>query len=382
MEGRDLAPAFDLQVNGINLGPDIMRAVTSVEYESSDGIADLLKIKIANVDAKLSSSKLWTAGNEVSLFGGYGDRTEFIGGVQIVEPKFFFPADAMPTIEIVGYTRDHAMMDDGPAKLTDGKTRKQKNKRTWRNAQIREILEEKANVYGMDLDADDFSIGKSVTQKTGMSDYDLVKGLANLTGFVFWVDHDPLGTATLHFKKPESLPSYQDKAYRFRYSTSSLSTLLSFSPTYKFRGYRTALKVIVRNPLTGKTFDEEVTDDSSEEIDTVFAGDVDDEVEGPLPPPTFAKIIVGEYSVTTMTRKAFSNAAEVKLWARNWFRRQRDNFVVGRGEVIGVSDLRARQTHEILGLGRLFDDQYEFVRVRHKFADSGYRCEFSARKVL
>lgn len=381
-EGRDLAPAFELQVNGQTLTEGIARAITSVEYESADGVADMLKIHLTNVDRVLSSSKIFTAGNDVALFGGYGDRTPFIGGVKLVEPEYDFPENSTPTLIVKGYTADSSMMDSEPAKTADAQNRDQKNKRTWRDATASEILEEKATLYGMDLDVDDFSFGRSITQKAGMSDYELIKGLANIAGFVLWVDHDPIGTPTLHFKDPASLPALQAEAYKFRYDTGELSTLLSFTPSYTFRGFRTALKVVVRDPVSGKTYEEEVVDEAGQEVDTRFEGDIDDEVEDALPPPATAKIFVGDYSVTTLTRKRFASAAEVKAWAAAWFKRQRDNFIVGRGKVIGVETLAARQTHELEGLGRLFDGRYEFVRVRHVFDAGGYRCEFNGRKVL
>lgn len=380
--GKDLAPAYDVLIGGTRLGPEITRYITSVEYESADGIADMASITISNPNLIFANSKIWQPGNELLIFAGY-ETTTYIGGVRIRAPEPDYPEGGMPSIKVKGYSRDTEMMDAAPVK-SPSRNRKKKNtnKRTWKDASAKEILEEKAGDYGFEVDADDFVFGRSITQKAGISDYDLVKGLSNIAGFLFWVDRDEDGRWTMHFRNPQKSLT-QAKKYTFFYNAGSRSSLLSFQPRFAVRDARTMLKVLVRDPLTGRKFEEEIEDDGAESVDLKFTGDPSSEIEGPIPPPAAVKILFGEYSIETLSNKHFRTGAEVRQWALQWFRRQRAHFISGRGSIVGTEDVFARQNHRLEGLGRALDGDYYFARVRHQLdSDGGYKLDFTARKVL
>ena len=57
--------------SGTDIGRDIERFVRYVECESSDGLADVAKIRLVNPDSYVSNAKIFQPGNEFSLFGGY-----------------------------------------------------------------------------------------------------------------------------------------------------------------------------------------------------------------------------------------------------------------------------------------------------------------------
>jgi hypothetical protein len=85
----------------------------------------------------------------------------------------------------------------------------------------------------------------------------------------------------------------------------------------------------------------------------------------------------------------FNSAEDAAVWLRKWFLDKQNNFISAQGTVIGVESLRARQTHTLKFSGRSgvneptrFDGDYFFTRVRHIIDESGYRCEFSANRVM
>jgi len=385
VSSANLAPTFEILIAGQRLGDDISRFIDGVVYESADGIADVGKFTVLNRDGMFADRKLFQPGNEAVFRFGYGGAISFVGRVQLVKPQFNFPEADAPTIDVVGYTRDHQMMDNAPDKrVAERRTRKDKPKsRVWQNARLKEILEDKASTYGFQLDVDDYSFGRSVTQKPGMTDYDLVRGLANYLGFIFWVDGTEDGKWILHFKDPARGSAIaQEKKYAFRYNFEGQGTLLSFSPEYALRDARTKVRVEARNPDTGKTLSEEFEDDAAQP-DLQSTGDPNEEVDIGITTGGAVKLFFGDFSLEVLASKNFRSPAELKRWGEQWFRRNREDFVMGNGSTIGVENVMARQTHRLEGLGRTLDGDYYFTRVAHKFSrDSGYKLEFTARKTI
>ena len=77
------------------------------------------------------------------------------------------------------------------------------------------------------------------------------------------------------------------------------------------------------------------------------------------------------------------NEDDVLAWANQWFRRNRENFVLASGRLIGVESLRALQVHAMTGVGAKYSGDYQFTRVAHVMdGDGGYTVEFNARKVI
>lgn len=369
-----LAPTFALEIGGTLLSASVTQFVQSVEYESADGIADVATVKLLNPDLIFTDSKLFMPGNTMDIWMGYGggERLSHIGRVVITRPEPTFPADEIPTLTVKGYTLDYEMMDREPV---DPKARR------FRSMRYSDIVAAKAEAYGMEADIDPTEGVKNIYQKVGMKDYDLVRGLANLTGYVFWVDFDVKKDRwVLHFKRPDA-PVDQDRKYTFRYNDGERSTLFNFDAEVAVSNARTELKVEVFDPRTGRTYTETIIDDARRP-DLLFTGDPKATTQ--LPETSGAvKLYFGEYSFEVVTDKRFETTAELKTWAATWFRRNRDNFIVGRGEVIGIESLRARQVHTLEGLGRSYSGDYQFARVRHIMTnDGGYKCEFHGRKVV
>jgi phage protein D len=383
MSGGDpyekLAPAFEVAIEGSRLGRSLSELVSGVEYESIDGMADEARLTISNPDYKLSNSSLWQPGNQMDIWFGYGTSLNFVGRVIIAKPTPKFVRDSMPTIEIKGYTKDFIMMSNKPA-AGGGSTR------NFQVDSITDAVEQVASreVYKfdtLDIDKPD-KLRYASVQKADMSDYHFVQGLANTLGWLFWVDYTQDERWTLHFKNPEGL-RVQGRKYTFEHSNGDKSTLLDFEPELSLQGAVTRLQVQSRNPDTNALFVEEF-DDTANTPDGKYKGDPADVIDETLSTSgAVVKFVFGDNAIEVVSDKKFRTAAEMKIWADQWWRRKRENFITGRGTIIGVDDIRARQTHVLKVPMDAISGDYYFARARHVFsASEGYLVDFSARKVV
>lgn len=393
---ESLAPNFAIHVGSTELDAGVRALVESVEYESADGIADVAKIVAKNPNFILSDRTVLAPGNEVSIYMGYGGDLTHIGRVRIYKVRPTFPQEEMPSIEITGYTRDHEMMHNSPPQAAPqgraggrrrGGARRQQSQsgRRFRNLKYSEAVEQRAADYNFQTDIDPTPEAPTdFIQKAGMSDYDFVSGLANLTGYLFWVDGDAEGNWTLHFKDPERL-NEQEIRYRLEYNLGDMSTLFQFQPEFLVSEAIAQIRVRVQDPTTGAVFDAEFTEnnvDGSPDLLYDPAVDLDTEtVEMPPSSATAVQLYIGDYSFEEITNRRFTSEADAIRWARQWFRRSRENFIQARGFAIGVEAARARQVHEINGVGIMYDGLYYFSRVKHRCdTQDGYTIDFNARK--
>lgn len=390
-----LAPNFALHVGDTELEAGVRALVESVEYESADGIADVAKIVARNPDFILSDRTVLAPGNEVSIFMGYGGELAHIGRVRIYKVRPAFPQYEMPSIEITGYTRDHEMMHNSPPQAAPrgrsggrrrGARREQSQSgRRFRNLKYSEAVEQRAADYGFQTDVDPTPEAPTdFIQKSGMSDYDFVNGLANLTGFLFWVDGDEQGNWTLHFKDPERL-NEQEVRYRFEYNLGDMSTLFQFQPEFLVSEAIAQIRVRVQDPTTGQVFEAEFSEDNLDgSPELLYDPNTDLATETVAQSPqtaTAVQLYIGDYSFEEITNRRFTSEADAIRWARQWFRRSRENFIQARGFAIGVESIRARQVHEVNGVGIMYDGPYYFSRVKHRCdTQDGYTIDFNARK--
>jgi phage protein D len=432
------APNFYLKVQGAAIPLGIRQLVDGLEYESVDGYADMLKFTVKNpryiaprYEPKIGSltvggiagggvgsgsggvlsledSKILQVGNEICVGMGYGTRVYHVGRAVIrrVEPSF--PPGGMPFLTVTGYSKDCLMMDNAPA---ESKKKKGKGGRIFKNVRYSDAVIDRARDYGFDLDVDEtLSAPSDFIQKAGLSDYDFVRGLANITGYVFWVDGDDTGRWTLHFKNPERLKPVDvwpkedtnPRKYTFKYDEGNLGTLLSFDPENVIQESTTKLKVRAKNFWTAEIYEVDIEERDIANAPQVLAEtdplrglfETDQEsaglspivmannaMEGPLQTASLVKVYIGDFSLDLVADRQFASQAELLFWARQWFRRNRENFILGNGTLIGVETLRARQIHALDGIGSAYGGDYDFTRVRHQMnSQRGYTIDFTAHK--
>lgn len=394
---EDLAPSFAIEVNGIDVGDAIGELVTSVEYDSTDGGADMMKLQVNNPDLVLTNKKVFQTGNTIKLWAGYGPLLSFIGGCRIEKLRPVFPGSGMPTMEIVAYTADRMMMKNSPlpkrefAKFAAKRPKKggKIDGRTWPMGSLHsDAVFDKALAYGFIPDIDISPAGiigpQGVIQKADMSDFDFVNGLANYLGWLFWVDAVEEGDLwTLHFKDPDRASGIQLRSYDFKYDSGDQTSLLSWEGEQLLGDEPTNVYVQVLNPQSGKLEKYDISADSFAPPPQ-YAGIPADQILQPTETAQEVEIAFGGVAIKVIADRAFSTPAEAKQWLDAWFRQNSDRFYSGRGSVTGpgAETLTARQVHSISGLPEPWPGDYYMTNVNHKWsAGAGYIVDWSGRKI-
>lgn len=381
-----LAPNFNLEVQGHKIQANVSKFIERVQYESVEGIVDMMKVSVLDPEFAVSELKLFLPGNELSLWIGYGANLQHIGRAVITNVRCPRPVDGMPSIEVTAYSKSHYMQEARPdpdppsgVKPKGGRSKKAK-KTNWNKERFSSIVREIAAKYQFADDVDETKEPTSnVYQPKEMSDYNFIRGMSNLCGYYFWVDGDSKGKWTLHFKHPDSLK--QEKKYKLSYAIGGGGTLFNFEPEYMFKDHFTKISVQFLSP-SGRIIEKNFVEEKTQEWSTVPTN-LEEKVEGDLNTAQEVNLFIGEYSVRVYDGTRFKNAAAMEWWAKMWFAKNRGNFVSGAGSCVGIPDLRARQIHTLDGIGTLFNGDWIMNKVRHTFdAESGYQCDIDARKVV
>ena len=371
-----LAPKYAIEVENQPVDSNIARYVRGVEYESCDDMADMCRIRLDNPKSIISNAKMFQPNNEVNIYMGYGAEVSLthIGRVVIIRNIPYYPPDGMPTIQVVGYTKDVKMMDNSP---------EESKERRFKDAIYSEAVTAMALRYGFRDDVDStLDTPHDFIQKAGLSDYEFIRGLANLTGSIFWVDGEIHGDWILHFKDPARLQE-QDKIYTFKYDEGDLSSLMSFRPELLIKDAKTKIVVVIKDRGTGRIIRAEVEEESDSSPDVAALGDPTGDVDGEYTTGSDIKLFFGDFSFEVITHKRFETEDEVTRWAHQWFRRMRENFIMATGRTIGTETLMARQKHNLDGISPAYVGEYYFSKVKHVMTDSvGYVCDFAGRKVV
>jgi phage protein D len=395
------APNFAVKVNGTEVTGGVRSIIQDVEFESAESIADLVRLRALDPPQQgrmlLRDSKVFQPGNTLAIAAGYGSQVRHLGGGIIKKIRPSYPRAGIPTMEVIAYAKEVDMADNSPEQSSN--QRAGKGGRRWADSRYSDAVLDKATDYGMLDDVDDTpEEPHDFIQKVGLTDLDFVVGLSNLTGFLFWTDMDEDGKWTLHFKNPDTIDAadVQEFEYKFRYNDGDLSTLFSFEPELAITGATIKMKVQLKDVQTGRLIEVELEEDNDQSPDVLaefgIGGDPllpagvgvsDNALEGGHTTGSDVKLFIDDFSFDIHTNRKFKyGEEELESWARAWFRRNRENFVLGRGLTIGLESLRARQTHVLENLGEGLSGRYYFSRVLHRIGRTGYECDFNARRVV
>jgi phage protein D len=383
-------------VQGYKLDERVLQFIDTIEVERSDSIVDQCKLTLTDPNSIISSSKVFAPGNEIDIFMGW-KRVGYMGRFVLMPAKVSFPLDGNQTFDFTGYSRDYFLGESRPETgnaIPQRKGQKRDYPTMWEDAAIEEILESIANRWGLVLDVDPVKIQPgNVIQGSKTTDLEFLHILGNLTGMVFWIDYDPVLEKSwiLHFKNSDRIFQEQIPLRKYQYNAGNQSTLLNFEPDVLFQSHWTQLRVqaAIRHPLLGVIGNEDVLvaiDSKTAEgwelsYEDELLEQIPDDVEDPS--AEAIKILIGDYSFRVIPYQEIKSRADLEVWALAWFARNRNEFIIGNGTVIGDNELDCRQVHVLRGLGPMYDGRYYFSRVRHVMQkDRTYQCEFTARKVL
>jgi phage protein D len=331
------APRFDVRISGITLAADVSQRVLSVTYDGSLDTADMFRIVVSNPGNQFTDSPLFSPGQDVELYLGYGtDLTPMmLGEITAIEPTF--PEDGPPTIAISGYDKSYRMRHNQSvprqfAFLTDSLI-------------VAEIAAENLLVPVVDPSP---WFHTSLTQ-TG-TDFGFIKQLAanNLfDAYVYWDQ--------LHFELP-----VQTQAYVLEWGQS----LRSFSPRLStatmgglqvVRGYNQELATAIVGVATGALLD---------------LNDIVDRL-GPS-----ALQLVANLGRRWIHSQKITSPVDALGLGKALLQDLLNGLYQGTGSCIGLPALRAGSFIQVEGVGKQFSGSYRLRKVRHTINENGYLTEF------
>lgn len=392
---RGLAPTISVKVQGADLPIETIEAISKVEVNLDREMADQIKITVANpfidqLGAGYGSdsgrmafidSKAFVPGNRIDVFMGYDNQNEHVASGIIQKWLPDFPRSGFPTLDIQALDGSVLLMDGPDTKIA----------RSYPNFDLDTIVKEVINRRGIlpgQIDPLVHTGQASLHKKEGMSDFQFVKGLANLTGFEFRVFWDTKKSAWVaNWRKPVS---DQAVKYVFTYGTEA-ATLMQFQPQWGLRDFPSEVKVLYFDK-SSRTWEEVNVGDKTPGSDLKYPGKSVKSQQQFLNSGVIAqeitrmeqiRIAAGGVAVDVEPSRAFDDARSAQRYAERWIRQHRDNFITGEGELVGFPGLRPGDVHTLKGIGAQLSGDWEFSSITHLFRrQGGFETSFFANKVM
>lgn len=355
------APAFSVKV----LKRDLVRAlhleVASVQIDNSLGAADRFSFVINNAFSvsqrefvkidDVTLPEFFELGAPVAISMGYGDisgLTLMLTGV-ITELSTSFPSSGIPQLTISGYDHSYCM--------TRGT-----HSRPWPNRKDSDVVREIAVKHGLNPKVDDTSVVHPRVEQSQESDEQFVLRLAARNGFEYHVfDKD------LFFRRPAN-----DQAAALELTWGR--GLVSFSPEIRLTEQVAEVEVYGWNIQTKERI-----------VGRARKGDEPgrDQTTGcgrkRASGGEYLEAICKEKASTLRVREPVFSQQEADRRARAILKRRSEGFVGGRGESIGIPELKANANVSLKGLGCLFSTTLYVQHATHTVDTSGYKTSFEVK---
>jgi phage protein D len=355
------APDYKVEVEGRELDPeakgDILEVKVTMDLKNLTGF----ELTVNNWDDKrlafkYSDTATFDVGNRIHVQMGYASRLVSMARGLITSLSPRFPESGSPTLGVSGL--------DSMVKLRDRKpgpddVKKFVNMADWEIAQVvagRNGLRSQVTEEGEKHDL--------VVQKN-QDEAKFLAERANRIDFDCYIQVDPdTGEDTLYFVKPtDAREAGKVRVYQFEWGKS----LINFTPQLTLS--EQVGKVTVRG-----------WDPRTKQPITYTAGpeDLPAGGGGGLNGPRAAEDrLAGKQD--QVVDQPVTSAQEARDLAMTLLRERAYGYITGRGQVIGLPDLRPGQNVQILGLGKRFSLLYYVTKVEHTLGSSGYLTQFEVR---
>lgn len=387
--GDLLAPAYRLQIFKRGTKKQFPEGILdehilSLKLEGDVKMATKLEMELANPGHIVSDSEYLEEGNEVEASFGYAFQTFFQGGrVQLVKSLPTFPRDDVPTFVVKGYDARHTM---ALGKKLPKHVQKKKQRR-WKTAPSRfptmrddQVITKLADHYKMAVDVDRTEGKKTRVRKKDTSPWEFILKLAKLNGFHAWVDWDDTHGWTLHFRKIEIRPS---KYYTLHWKEKGAGEILEASVELEATKQATDVEVLAFDRNVRKVATVALSEDK--ELRTISArsrlkgGNVFALEE------SGARVRFTAFGRTMeiISDRPFKSQKEAKKYAETWINEREADFIICTGTLIGIENIRERQIHKLVGLGKKYSGFYMFDQVTQNWQKGGvYETPFVAHRVM
>jgi uncharacterized protein len=355
------APDFQVEIEGKPLDPESKGDVLSLKVVMDLENMTSAEIELNNWDDrrvwfKYSDQSGIYVGNRVHVKMGYADRTLSMleGRINSLTPQF--PSTGSSTLSVGVLDNMQLLKDRRPA---------EGEQRQFRGMTDPDIARAIATRNGIEADVDDGGVEHDEVTQGDLDDAQFLTQRARRTDSDCFIYTDPdSGAATLRFGAPrDERAGGWARNHAFVWGES----LKSFSPTLTMSNQ--VAQVTVRGwneeemePIVATATQADIADASG---GNTGAGNAEAAVGGR------EDVVIGA-AVTTQ--------AEADALARALLRKRAYEFITGKGEIIGLPDLRPGDTMTISGLGDRFSGTYYVKKVEHEIGSGGYATRFEVRK--
>lgn len=356
---RFYAPAFSVEVGGLDVLRRLFLAVTSVSVDLTLNAAGRFSFTIASSfdwasgeflatehEDRMDLLEVFAFGSEVTVALGYGGTTTLQPVLQgiVTEIGTSYTAGSTPELTISGM--------DGLYPLTVGQAT-----RHWEDKPDSHAVEELAADAGLERDVHRTSPAIPRIDQTNESDFVFLEKLAKRNKeFIFYERNGILHFAPRrHHAEPVAELTWGEG-------------LLGFSPEANIARQIAEVRVHGRSADTGEPL-----------VGTARHGDQpgleagEDSGGGQLTRFLAKKPVLN-------VRMPVKNKEEADARARAILDERAQKFVTGSGECVGVPAILPDTTLELNGLGRAFSKTYYVTGATHKIDGSGYRTTFTVEE--
>ncbi len=355
------APDFQVEIEGELLDPASKGDVLSLKVVMELDNMTSAEVELNNWDDK----RVWFkysdqtgiyVGNRVHVKMGYADRllSMLQGRINSLTPQF--PASGSSTLSVGVLDNMQLLKDRRPA---------EGEQRQFRDMTDGDIARAIASRNGLEVDVDDGGVEHAEVIQGDLDDAQFLMQRARRTDSDCFIYTDPdTGRATLRFGAPrDERAGSRATNHAFVWGES----LKSFNPT-----------LTMSNQVSQVT----VRGWNEEEMEPIVAtatqADIADAAGGNTGAGNAETAVGGREDV--VIGAAVTTQAEADALARALLRERAYEFITGKGEIIGLPDLRPGDTMTISGLGDRFSGTYYVRKVEHDIGANGYSTRFEVRK--
>jgi uncharacterized protein len=331
--------------SGQALRIDLADRIVSFKYSDEERRADKFEIMVDN--------------NDLVFF----DDPVFAKGM-ILEVSWGYPGNMAPTRKCVVTSikggRQLTVTANAMSLLLNTVVKNRLFENLTRSQVVEQIADEAG--YGSDArDIEDTEVVQPSIQQGRMTDAQLVRRLADLEGFEFYVDHEGF-----HFHRRRM---GQGPARIFKYFTDQVGEILDFSIENDITVRPRPGRVVARGRDPVQRSDINATVDDASDTDRSTTGAIREFND----PESAQSRIEGHVAAVETTTTSARDAATAQRQARGRFRRLQQTAVKMKLDIIGDPSLISKTIIEVQGMGRRLSGRYYVRKVETTIDMGGYK---------
>lgn len=353
-----LAPDFELKMNGLRLPPEVERLVTSLVVTHEPNSLDHFTMDVANEFPKLpfthgDRAGFFREGNGVKIKLGYVDATETVFDGEVTRVTTRFPADSIPVVTIEGHNLLHRLR---------GST----STRTFQGVTDSDIAKKIAGENGLSAKVDATTTKHPYVMQAAQSDFDFLLERARRIRYELLADG-----RDLIFRKPAD-------------GGAAVCTLIWGDPQraaqdgkkYLLHAFEATLDAMV--PVGSVTV--RGLDPIARELIEAKGGGGDEVDTSATTAAAAGEKAFQRKTHATVVDLPIATRAEGEEIAKALFNERSLRLVTGRGMCSGTPAIRAGTVVRLDGVGVRLVGSYFVIQSTHELGKNGYTTRFEVRR--